>query len=446
MGIVKAYDIRGVVPTEIDASIANKVGKAVVALTGAKSILIANDMRVSSPALEYALKYGIIGQGTDAHIAGLCSTPQFYWLLATSGYDAGIMITASHNPKEYNGFKICRKGAAPVSYETGLAELEQLLTKDSKDMNGKGIGRFFTMNNSSPSHYAQFIASLVSLSQQRKVVLDAGNGMAGHTLPSLLTHYPMLDIHPLYFTLDGTFPNHEANPIKEENLTVLKKNVLEKKADLGVAFDGDADRGGFVDEQGKFVSADMILCLLATDYLAKHPSVPIVYDVRSTKALGEAIGQHGGVPVVWKGGHSRIKHKMIEVQAPLGGEKSGHFFFKDFFSADCPDVAWLRVLQIMEERRKSLSELVESFKKYYGGEELNFPVPNDPQAVMKKVEQMYSGSVMYLDGLSMDMGEWWFNLRPSNTEPLLRLNIESKTQRLYEEKKKEVIALITGLS
>ncbi len=441
MGIVKAYDIRGIYPAEIDVYVSNKVGKAIVALTGAKNVLIGYDMRTSSPALEYAMKYGIISHGADAFIAGLCSTPEFYWLLATGKYDAGVMITASHNPKEYNGFKICRKGAVPVSYETGLSELEKMLVHP---VDGKGIGRFLSLNLDNAAHYAAFVSQHIPLSHGRRVVFDAGNGMGGHTMPSLLQHYPMIDATPLFFQLDGTFPNHEANPIKEENLVVLKKTVLDRKADMGVAFDGDADRGGFVDENGMFVPADLILCLIATDYLAKYPGAPIVYDVRSTKAVGEAIAGAGGVPVVWKGGHSRIKHKMLEVGAPLGGEKSGHFFFREFFSADSPDLAWLNVLRIMEEQKKPLSELVAPYRKYFGGEELNFPVPKDPEEVIKKVEQTYSGNAMHLDGLSMDMGDWWLNLRPSNTEPLLRLNIEAKTQELYEEKKTEISRLITS--
>lgn len=252
----------------------------------------------------------------------------------------------------------------------------------------------------------------------------------------------MVETQCLFFDLDGTFPNHEANPIKEENLTALKQAVLNTKAELGLAFDGDADRVGFVDELGKAVPGDIILCLLATHMLKANPGAAIVYDTRSTRALPEAIAQAGGTPVMWKGGHSRVKTKMLEVSALLGGEKSGHFFFRDFFSADCPDMAWLHVLRIMEETRQPLSALVAPFQKYFTGEEINFRVPSDPQEVLKMVEKRYKGKATYLDGLSMDMGTWWFNLRTSNTEPLLRLNLEAIDKDLFEEKKQELTALL----
>lgn len=443
MGIVKAYDLRGLVGTEIDPYIANKVGKAVVTVCNAKNVLLAHDMRTHSPALAYALKYGVIAQGADAVCLGLSSTPQFYSTLAAGAYDAGIMITASHNPKEYNGFKICGKGAFPISYDNGLADIEKMLREDTWPKSG--IGKFMDCPDSRDA-YARFVQSCVPLEHAHTIVFDTGNAMEGHTLPSLLSLYPMIEATPLFWELDGTFPNHEANPIKEENLSVLKQKVIEKDAELGLGFDGDADRVGFVDEHGQFVSSDFVFCVIATHYLVDHPGVPIVYDIRSTRALPEAIEAAGGKPVIWKGGHSRIKLKMRELDAPRGAEKSGHFFFKESFYGEGVDLAWLSVLQIMEKTRKKLSELVVPYRKYYGGEELNYPVPMDPAAVLKKIEDSYStGKSMYLDGLSLDMGDWWCNVRPSNTEPLLRLNIEAKTQELYEEKKEEISKLIISL-
>lgn len=443
MGIVKAYDIRGLVGTEIDSYIAHNVGKAVVTLLKAKNVLLAHDMRTHSPALAYALKYGVIAQGADAVCLGLSSTPQFYYTLAAGTYDAGIMITASHNPKEYTGFKICGKGAFPISYDNGLADIEKML--QGNNWPKSGIGKLVDCPDSREA-YARFVQSCIPLEHPHKIVFDTGNAMEGYTLPSLLSFYPQISSIPLFFELDGTFPNHEANPIKEENLSVLKQTVIEQHAELGLGFDGDADRVGFVDEHGKFVSSDFVFCVIATYYLADHPGSPIVYDIRSTRALPEAIEAAGGKPVIWKGGHSRIKLKMRELDAPRGAEKSGHFFFKESFFGEGVDLAWLSVLQIMEKTGKKLSELVAPFQKYYGGEELNYSVPVDPVAMLKKIEDAYpQGKSMYLDGLSLDCGDWWCNVRPSNTEPLLRLNIEARTQELYEEKKNEIGGLITLL-
>ncbi len=443
MGIVKAYDIRGIVGTEIDQYTAHSVGRSVVSLLNAKNVLLAQDMRTHSPALAYALKYGIIAQGADAICLGLSSTPQFYYTLAAGVYDAGIMITASHNPKEYNGFKICGKGAFPISYGNGLADLEKMIQE--KNWPKSGIGKFVDCRDSRDA-YARFVQSCVPLQQSHTLVFDTGNAMEGHTLPALLSCYPMITALHLYPELDGSFPNHEANPMKEETLSVLKQKVVETKAELGIGFDGDADRVGFVDELGQFISSDFAFCVIATHYLADHPGAPIIYDIRSTRALPEAIEAAGGKPVIWKGGHSLIKLKMRELDAPRAAEKSGHFFFKESFYGEGIDLAWLSVVQIMEKTGKKLSELVAPHKKYYGGPEINYPVPVDPLIVLKKIENAYPlGKSMYLDGLSLDMGNWWCNVRPSNTEPLLRLNLEAKTPEIYEEKKEELSKLITSL-
>jgi phosphomannomutase len=442
--IVKAYDIRGVVPDELDAEVAGAVGAAFAIFTKAPRIVIAHDMRESSIPLSQAVAEGAASQGTDVIMAGLASTDMIYF--AAGSLDIpGVMLTASHNPAKYNGIKLCLAGARPVGQETGLADIRALIESGIPEYSGKP-GTITT--HELVEDYAVFLRHLVDLSGIRplKVVVDAGNGMGGYTVPIVLKDLP-LDIVPMYFELDGNFPNHEANPIDPKNTADLQAKVLETHADIGLAFDGDADRCFVIDERGQIVSPSVITALVAVRELKKSPGSAIIHNLITSKAVAEIVREHGGVPVRSRVGHSFIKATMGETNAVFGGEHSGHFYFRDFWRADSGMLAALHVLAALGETPPGtkLSEFLAEYSRYFASGEINSTV-HDQVAVSAKVRAAYAdtpdATIDDLDGMTVTTPTWWFNLRASNTEPLLRLNVEADDQATLDRVRDEVLALI----
>ena len=440
--IFKAYDIRGVVPDELDEGVAEEVGAAFVRLTNAKTVVTLHDMRASSQPLADALGRGAAAQGADVIHGGLGSTDMVYY--ASGSLDMpGAMITASHNPARYNGIKLCRAGAKPVGVETGLAEIKAMVASGVPAYDGEP--GTVTSRDLLPG-YAEYLKKLVDLSGIRplKVVVDAGNGMAGHTVPTVFEGLP-ISLVPLYFELDGTFPNHEANPIDPENLRDLQQAVMDNKADIGLAFDGDADRCFVVDERGEIVSPSVLAALIATRELAREPGSTIIYNLITSRAVPELIAEHGGTPVRSRVGHSFIKAKMAETNAVFGGEHSGHFYFRDFWFADSGMLAALHVLAALGHADRPLSALLSEFSRYVASGEINSEVA-DQAAATAKVRDAFSErtgvTLDELDGLTVAADDWWFNLRPSNTEPLLRLNVEASDEAAVAAIRDEVLGLI----
>ncbi|MEV5824309.1 phosphomannomutase/phosphoglucomutase [Spirillospora sp. NPDC052242] len=442
--IFKAYDIRGVVPDELDPAIAEAAGAAFVRVTGASAIVTAHDMRESSVPLAEAFARGATAQGADVIEAGLGSTDLLYY--ASGSLDLpGAMFTASHNPAKYNGLKLCRSGARPVGRDTGLTEIRDMVEQGVPAYDGEPgtVSRRDVLKG-----YADHLKTLVDLSGIRrlKVVVDAGNGMGGHTVPSVFEGLP-LDLVPMYFELDGTFPNHEANPIEPENLRDLQAKVRETGADIGLAFDGDADRCFVVDERGEIVSPSAVTALVATRELAKHPGSSIVHNLITSAAVPEIIAEHGGTPVRTRVGHSFIKQTMAETGAVFGGEHSAHFYFRDFWFADSGMLAALHVLAALGRQDGPLSELLGEYTRYVASGEINSEV-DDQAAAAAQVKDAFAGrpgvTLDELDGLTVaneDEG-WWFNLRPSNTEPLLRLNAEAGDEKTMAALRDEVLAIV----
>ena len=442
--IFKAYDIRGVVPDELDEGVAEQVGAAFVRLTNAKSIVTLHDMRASSAPLAEALGRGAASQGADVIHGGLGSTDMVYY--ASGSLDMpGAMITASHNPARYNGIKLCKAGAKPVGIETGLAEI--------KAMVADGIPAYDSEPGTATSRdllpgYAEYLKKLVDLSGIRplKVAVDAGNGMAGHTVPVVFAGLPITLI-ALYFELDGTFPHHEANPIDPANLRDLQQAVKDSNADIGLAFDGDADRCFVVDERGEIVSPSVLAALIATRELAREPGAVVIHNLITSRGVPEIIAEHGGTPVRTRVGHSFIKAKMAETNAVFGGEHSGHFYFRDFWFADSGMLAALHVLAALGHDDRPLSAILQDFSRYAASGEINSEVA-DQAAATAKVKDIYSErpgvTLDELDGLTVMGDDWWFNIRPSNTEPLLRLNVEAATPGQMAAIRDEVLGLVRG--
>jgi phosphomannomutase len=455
--IVKAYDIRGVVPDQLDEGVAESVGAAFVKVTGASTIVTLHDMRSSSEPLADAFGRGAAAAGADVLAGGLGSTDMLYYASGDLGVP-GAMITASHNPAQYNGIKLCRAGAKPVGIETGLKDIQDLAERPLAPAPKPGtVTRIDLL-----SGYADHLRKLVDISGIRplKVVVDAGNGMAGLTVPKVFDGLP-LTLVPLYFELDGTFPNHEANPIDPANLRDLQRAVLDQHADLGLAFDGDADRCFVVDERGEIVSPSVITALIATRELAHEPGATVIHNLITSRAVPEIILEHGGVPVRTRVGHSFIKAKMAEYGAVFGGEHSGHFYFRDFWFADSGMLAALHVLAALGSQTpgsqtpgsqtpgfqsdETLSQLLAEFSRYFATGEINSEVA-DQAAATALVKAAFASrpgvSTDELDGLTVSAATWWFNLRPSNTEPLLRLNAEAETQATMAAVRDEVLGLV----
>jgi phosphomannomutase len=442
--IVKAYDIRGVVPDQLDEDVARAVGAAFVRIVGAGRIVTAHDMRESSPGLATAFAEGATSQGADVVEAGLASTDLLYF--AAGSLDVpGAMFTASHNPARYNGIKLCRAGASPVGQDTGLAEIRDLVAEGVPSYDGKPGS---VTQQDLMADYAAYLLKLVpgiDDIRRLKVAVDAGNGMGGLTVPHVLGGLP-LEITELYFALDGNFPNHEANPIDPANLRDLQAKVREVGADVGLAFDGDADRCFVVDERGEIVSPSVLTALIAVRELGKEPGSTIIYNLITSHAVPEIVREHGGEPVRTRVGHSFIKGTMAETGAIFGGEHSGHFYFRDFWRADSGMLAALHVLAALGSQDRPLSELLSEYSRYAASGEINTEV-KDQDATAAAVKQAYAdregATVDELDGLTVDLDDGsWFNLRPSNTEPLLRLNVEASDEKTLASLRDEVLAIV----
>jgi phosphomannomutase len=440
MSIFKAYDVRGVYPSELDEKLAYKIGRAFVTFLNVKKVAVSQDMRRSSKSLKKELIRGIMDQGADViEVKGLCSTPRSYfacWFLKAPG---SIMVTASHNPGKYNGFKFTREKAIPISGDTGIKDIERLVLKN-KFKNVKKKGKI--VKKDIVKDYTKHILSLIDVKKVKplKVVIDAGNGMGGKDMELVLSKLP-LEVIKMYFKPDGNFPNHEANPLKEENNAYIKKRIIKEKADFGIAIDGDADRVFFFDENSETIPADFITCLIAEDILKRNKG-KVLYDLRSSWVVKEVIEENGGKAGMSRVGHAFIKQQMRREKAIFAGELSGHFYFKDNFYTDSAIIAALKVIQLISEKGKKLSEIVRPLKKYYASGEINSKV-EDKQGKMKELAKKYSsGKISWLDGVRIDFKDWWFNVRPSNTEPLLRLNLEAKTRELMKGKRDEVLKII----
>ena len=439
--IFKAYDIRGVVPDQLDETTAEAIGAAFAKVTNAGTILTVHDMRATSGPLAAAFGRGAAAQGANVLAAGLGSTDMLYYGSGDLGIP-GAMVTASHNPPQYNGIKLCRAGAKPVGIETGLKDIKDLAERALPPASVPGSIKTVDLLPG----YAEYVRKLVDISEIRPltVAVDAGNGMAGYTVPKVFEGLPITLI-PLYFELDGTFPNHVANPIEPENLRDLQRAVVDQHADLGLAFDGDADRCFVIDERGQVVSPSALTALIAVRELAREPGAAIIHNLITSRAVPEIIAEHGGVPVRTRVGHSFIKAKMAASNAVFGGEHSGHFYFRDFWFADSGMLAALHTLAALGGQAQPLSELMAGFSRYHASGEINSEVTDQAEATAR-VKRAFASrpgvTTDELDGLTVSAADWWFNLRPSNTEPLLRLNVEADTQTAMAALRDEVLAMV----
>ncbi|MFH0412139.1 phosphomannomutase/phosphoglucomutase [Corynebacterium sp. L4756] len=444
--VIKAYDVRGVVGEDIDEAFVAEVGAAFATILreeGEKTVAIGHDMRPSSPQLADAFAQGVTSQGLDVIQLGLCATDELYFAAGTLNC-AGAMFTASHNPAQYNGIKLCRAGATPVGEETGLREIKDLMAAGTVAIDGVhgSISRRDILTD-----YAEFLNNLVPLSQSRPLIVavDAANGMGGHTVPAVFESLPF-DVRPLYFELDGTFPNHEANPLDPKNLVDLQAFVKEQGADIGLAFDGDADRCFVVDEKGEPVSPSAICALVAERYLDNHPGATIIHNLITSKTVPELVAEKGGTAVRTRVGHSFIKAKMAEHKAVFGGEHSAHYYFQEFWNADSGMLAALHVLAALGQSDKPLSELMAEYSRYEASGEINSTVADQSasqQAILDQLAEEIE-STDDMDGITVELKgtDAWFNVRASNTEPLLRLNVEAKTREEVDAIVERVLGII----
>jgi phosphomannomutase len=442
-GLFKSYDIRGIAPEELTPELAYRIGRAIVLELGVDAVAVGRDMRVTGPLLSSSLIDGIRDQGADVTDVGLVSTDALYFAVGKYGFPAGVMITASHNPPEYNGFKLCREGARAVSFEEGIKQIRDRALSD--DFPPLAENRGDLIEKDVIPAYAEHCLSMVEVSAIKplKIAIDAGNGMAGKTVPVVFKSLPV-EVIPLYFELDGTFPNHPANPIEPENIRDLQKAVLDNECDLGIAFDGDADRMFLIDEQGRAIGGDMVTAMVAIALLRKHPGSAICYNLICSRSVPETIEEHGGRPIRTPVGHSLIKKIMRDEDAIFGGEHSGHFYFRDNWYADSGLIAALTVLQLISDEGKPLSEVIGPIDTRFRSGEINTRVA-DAKQVMADVEKRYAAegaTIDHLDGVTIGFPDWWFNLRASNTEPLLRLNAEAETPELLATKTAEVRSMI----
>ncbi len=442
MPLFKAYDVRGIVPDELNEAIAYNIGRAAAEFLGSKEVLVGRDMRASSGPLAKALCRGIADSGVNVVWIGQCSSPMCYFAVGRYGYGGGVMVTASHNPAKYNGMKFCGKGAVPIGSDSGLQQIEkrvwELAAQKTKPKPAARKGK--TIRKEILGDYIKHVLSFVQKIKPMNIVMDSGNGMTGKFLPAILKNLP-LNVTKMYFKPDGTFPHHEADPLKDENLVDLQREVLRRKADLGIAFDGDGDRVAFVDEHARRVPNDLTSALIAREILSKTKA-PIVYDLRSSWVVKEEVLKYGGTPIESRVGHSFIKALMRKNNAVFGGEVSGHYYFKENYFADSADIAWIKVLNLLTKENRKLSEVVAPLRRYYATGEINFHV-RDKDALISALKSRYGdGEVSEKDGISVHYKDWWFNVRPSNTEPVLRLNLEAKTEARMQEKKAELQELL----
>jgi phosphomannomutase len=437
--VFKAYDIRGTVPDQLDAELARRVGAAFARFTGAPSVLVARDMRPTGPELVAAFIDGVTGTGTDVLDLGLASTDLLYY--AAGSLDApGAMFTASHNPAQYNGIKLCRSGARPVGAESGLLDIKAAVADGPVTA---GPSRGSVSHRDVLDDYSAHVRGFLGAAPTRRlrVVADTANGMGGLVVPHVFAALPF-ELDVLYGELDGTFPNHPADPIQPENLRDLQRRVLDTSADIGLAFDGDADRVFLVDELAEPVSGSLTTAMVAASMLDRYGPGPVIHNLICSKAVPEVIREHGGTPVRTRVGHSFIKAEMAETGAVFGGEHSGHYYFRDNYRADSGLIASMVVLGMLTAAGQPLSALRTPFDRYADSGEINTTV-DDPAAVIEKVAAAFSGAQQdRLDGLTVDLGDWWFNLRPSNTEPLLRLNLEAGDRAACDAHVAEVLGLI----
>jgi phosphomannomutase len=437
----KAYDVRGTVPDQVDTELADRVGNAFVAVTGAGAVVVGHDMRPSSPGMARAFAEGAARAGAEVTLIGLASTDQLYF---ASGHLAmpGAMFTASHNPAQYNGIKMCRAFAAPVGQDTGLLEIRDRVGA-GQTLSARRPGAI--VEKDVLGDYAAYLLDLAPVRGRRlRVVVDAGNGMAGHTAPAVLGQVDA-EVVPLYFELDGTFPHHEANPIEAANLVDLQEKVRETRADIGLAFDGDADRCFLVDERGELVSPSVLTALIAARELARDPGATIIHNLITSRAVPEIVRELGGRPVRTRVGHSYIKAQMAETGAVFGGEHSGHFYFRDFWRADSGMLAALHALAALAEGDRPLSEVLRPYARHVASGEINSEV-TDQGAVLAELEHVWRDrddvELDHLDGLTVSHADWWFNVRASNTEPLLRLNAEGRDEATMARVRDGALAVI----
>jgi len=438
MSVFKAYDLRGTYPDEIDENLAGRIGVALTRLLSAKTLVVGRDMRDAAPSVQRAVIDGIRSQGCDVIDIGLVSTPMGYYAIGALGADGGVVITASHNPAKYIGAKLCRKGAVPMSSDTGIRDLEAMVAAPQPEPSGRpGRVRRVDIAEDYQQHVQTFAEDWTGLN----VVIDTANGMGGLEIPLVLRDVP-LEWKGLYLELDGNFPHHEANPLKDENVADLRAAVLRARAHAGFGFDGDADRCCVLDERGERVGSDLVTALLAREFLRREPGAAIVYDLRSTRALPEDIEKAGGRPIRERVGHSFIKATMRRVEAPFAGELSGHFYFRDHYYSDCASLAMVLLLNLMARERRPLSNLVQPLRRYASTGEINFHVA-DPRDVLEDLRARYRGGrIDDLDGVTVTFDDYWFNVRMSNTEPLIRLRLEAASPELLQKRLKELVAVL----
>ena len=443
--IFKAYDVRGLYPSEINEDAARLIGRGFVAYLGARRIAVSRDMRLSSPSVAAAFIDGATHQGADVVDYGMMGTDMLYFAVARDGHDGGVQITASHNPKEYNGIKMVRKEAFPLSGDAGIGDIRDMISAENLPA---PVGRRGTVSTANVvDDYVKKVLSFIDVSKIKpfNVVLDAGNGIAGMVAPLLFAHLPCKTTR-LCFEVDGTFPNHEANPLIEENRRDIVERVIKDKADIGIAWDGDADRCFFIDGSGEFIAGDFITALLAESFLLKHPSAKIVYDVRASYAVKDTVAKYGGTALMNRVGHAFFKQRMREEGALFGGEVTGHYYFRDYYFADNGFIPALLILELMSIKGQTLRELLAPLReKYFISGEINTKL-KDMSLIPAKLDLLSSrytdGKVYTLDGVSAEYDDWHFNVRASNTEPMLRLNLEATTQDLMEKKRDEVLGFI----
>lgn len=447
MSVFKAYDIRGTYPDQIDAALARRIGRAFADFLGVGPLVIGRDMREMAPEIHDAVIEGILDGGIDVLDIGLSSTPQAYFAIGHLGAAGGMNVTASHNSKEYIGFKLCKEMAKPISADNGIKEIEVMAT--AAEAPAPVAQRGTRKHVDTLADYAKHVARWADLARDVYIVSDAANGMAAHSFPAVLGAVPQVRHDGLYYELDGTFPNHEANPLKLSTLKDLQAYVVEKGAELGAAFDGDSDRCCFVDDKGRAIGNDIVTALVAREVLKGEAGASIVYDLRSSWVLPETILAGGGEPRKERVGHSFLKATMAKYDAPFGGELSGHYYFRDNWYADNSEIILLMVLNLVSRSDKPFSEMVDELMRYHSTGEVNFHI-EDKRGAMDKLKEVFSDatSIDEMDGVTIAYGDvttpgwWWVNVRPSNTEPLLRMNLEADDLGRMEEKTREVIGIL----
>ncbi|MBV9149558.1 MAG: phosphomannomutase/phosphoglucomutase [Candidatus Eremiobacteraeota bacterium] len=439
--IFKSYDVRGIYPSELNDDVAFDIGRAFVGLLGAKTFVVGRDMRPSGERLFSAFARGATGAGANVVDIGMTSTDGLYFAVGKFGFDGGVMITASHNPAQYNGMKFTREEAMPLSLDEGLATMRDRILAGDLPPNAATPGTLTRRNI--VDDFAEHCLSFIDRSKVKpfRIAIDAGNGMAGETVPHVFKRLPC-EVIPLYFELDGSFPNHPASPIEPENMRDLQAAVLKYNCDLGVAFDGDADRMFIVDEKADLIGGDMVTAIVALNTLKRHPGATILYNLICSRSVPEAIERAGGKPLRSKVGHSLIKKTMRENDVIFGGEHSGHFYFKDNWFADSGMIALMECLELFSEQGKTVSAVISPIDTRFRSGEINSTVKDIP-AKLKEIEAHFKDAqIDHLDGVTISYPHWWMNVRPSNTEPLLRLNVEGDTKELMEQHRDEALALI----